>query len=301
MAERSIITTDTKMRETLKYPQNTYPVQISAGLKLTSDMGYVSWHWHEAFELTYLVSGRLEFYINSDIFYLEAGEAIFINSEVLHQIKVIKGGEAIYYSYVFAPEFLCGSLQSFVAVKYILPMIHNRNFCYECFRHKRKWEEGLFKELAACNEAAKKGEDAGELEIMYRILGVVLKVIENTDVLSKEGHNRENKMYGSMMKLIFFIQEHYGEPITLEEISAAASLSKSSCSRIFKKMVKMTPFQYLLEFRINESKKMLLNSYFSTAQIAFLCGFHDSSYFCKMFKAYTGVTPTAFKRRNKGI
>ena len=60
----------------------------------------------------------------------------------------------------------------------------------------------------------------------------------------------------------------------------------------------MTPFQYLVNFRINQSINLLSHSNKSISEIAYSCGFHDSSYYCKIFRQYNGVSPQQY-RNNK--
>ncbi len=290
------ITMNIQMQEKLHYEKNSFPIQISAGRKITQAMGFVPWHWHEDFELTYLVSGKLKFFINSDIFDLLPGEAVFMNARVLHQIKTLSCEPAEYYSYVFAPEFVCGTLQSYAAVKYILPLVHNRNFVFYHFHGDGLWEQNVMDELIKCNESAKDKEHDYELEIIYHILGIIIRLVKNAPALQKTPDIGENRIYSSMMKAVFYIQEHFMEKITLKTIADSANLSESTCFRMFKRMFKMTPTEYVMSFRINESKKMLISTDLPVIQIALKCGFSSDGYYCRLFKAYEGMTPAQFRK-----
>lgn len=290
------ITMDIQMQEKLNYEKRSFPIQISAGLKMTQAMGFVPWHWHEDFELTYLVSGKLTFFVNSEVFDLSAGEAVFMNARVLHQIKSVSDEPAVYYSYVFAPEFVCGTLQSYAAVKYILPMMHHRNFIFYHFRGDTPWDQKAIADLMQCNKAAREKEYGFELEIIRHILGVMIQLIKHVPALRENSDNCETRTYAGLMKAVFYIQEHFSDKITLKDISDSANLSQSTCIRMFKRMFKMTPTEYVMSFRINESKKMLISTDMPVVQIALSCGFSGDGYYCRMFKAYEGMTPAQFRK-----
>lgn len=85
--EKSLIKTDHTLKQLTEHGTKDYPILISCVLTLSLDRGIVSWHWHNDFELTYVESGHLEFSVDSDTFILNPGEAIFINSKSLHQVK----------------------------------------------------------------------------------------------------------------------------------------------------------------------------------------------------------------------
>ena len=98
---------------------------------------------------------------------------------------------------------------------------------------------------------------------------------------------------------MLYIKEHYSEIITLLDIANSANISKSSCNRIFNKTLKMTPFEYLLSFRINQSIHLLINSNKTISEIAYSCGFQDASYYCRMFRKYIGISPQKYRNNNK--
>lgn len=94
---------------------------------------------------------------------------------------------------------------------------------------------------------------------------------------------------------IRFIQAHYSEEIGLAEIADAAGLSKEYLCQIFKKHTGSTVLEYLTETRIAEAKVLLLSHPTKTiGEIARLCGFGSSSYFCSVFKRSEQMTPLQF-------
>lgn len=86
--------------------------------------------------------------------------------------------------------------------------------------------------------------------------------------------------------------------ITLEDTAEAVSLSASHLSRIFKEEMHTSFNAFLSDIRIEKSKLLLLSGDFSIAEISGLVGFSDQSYFNKVFRKNTGMTPKRFREAN---
>lgn len=98
-----------------------------------------------------------------------------------------------------------------------------------------------------------------------------------------------------LIQMLNYINDHFAEKITLQEIADSACISKRECIRCFKKCIQTTPFQYLLEYRIDVAANMLLHTEDSITEIALQTGFETSSYFSRNFKQYMQCTPKQYR------
>ena len=96
-------------------------------------------------------------------------------------------------------------------------------------------------------------------------------------------------------RAMLYISKHFNTPLSLEEVAAHVHLHPSYFSTIFKNSTGSSFKEYLNKVRIEESKLLLLNTDFSIIDIAIAVGFEDQSYFSKVFKKYTGITPKQFR------
>lgn len=96
-------------------------------------------------------------------------------------------------------------------------------------------------------------------------------------------------------KSMLYISEHFNKSITLEDVANFVHLHPSYFSTMFKQSTGSSFKEYLNMVRIEESKRLLANSDFSIIDIAVAIGFEDQSYFSKVFKKYTGLTPKQFR------
>jgi AraC family transcriptional regulator len=95
-----------------------------------------------------------------------------------------------------------------------------------------------------------------------------------------------------------FINDHLSEAITIEDIADKLNISKFHFLNEFKKFTGYTPYQHLLNMRIDAAKKLLLNREMKITSIAFELGFSDSSHFSRTFKKATGISPKSYRDRN---
>lgn len=91
-----------------------------------------------------------------------------------------------------------------------------------------------------------------------------------------------------------YMQEHYMEQITLDQLVAIAHLSKSSLLRYFTKCKGVTPYRYLEMIRIKEAKK-LLEQGISSMDAAMQTGFSDQSHFTNYFSRFIGLPPGVYR------
>jgi len=100
-------------------------------------------------------------------------------------------------------------------------------------------------------------------------------------------------------KVMGYIKNNYAQKLSLEDIARQVYLSRSYLSSLFKKETGYSLFAYINHVRIEKSKLYLLDHSISLVDIAALCGFEDQSYFTKVFKKATGLSPKRY-RDNRG-
>lgn len=94
-----------------------------------------------------------------------------------------------------------------------------------------------------------------------------------------------------------YIDEHYSEIDSVEEIADHLGISSSYAKRVFKKTDGKTVFDYLLLTRINAAKKMLSDPYCKVYEVADRIGYKSKTYFTETFRRHVGCTPTEYRER----
>lgn len=107
------------------------------------------------------------------------------------------------------------------------------------------------------------------------------------------------KHANTIHRCIRHISTHYAEHLTLEETAGVVSLSPDYLSRIFKQETGTTFNQYLNNIRIVKAKELIRHSALRLTDISQLVGYDDQSYFTKVFKRTTGISPNEYRKRGK--
>lgn len=102
----------------------------------------------------------------------------------------------------------------------------------------------------------------------------------------------------AVMRAIEFAESNLDRNVSLEEMAAAAEVSRFHLVRLFREFLGHSPAKYSRARRVERSKTLLRESRLSLAEISMQCGFYDQSHFTKTFSEYTGVTPLEFRSRS---
>lgn len=122
-----------------------------------------------------------------------------------------------------------------------------------------------------------------------------------TDMLVS--HLRQNSpkrqmLHAGIEEALRFIHENYEKPVSIDDIVAGVNLSKYHFLRLFRKHIGATPYQYLIHYRINQSKRLLCTTDAAISEISARVGYLSESNFISQFRRVTGMSPTAFRKSN---
>lgn len=98
---------------------------------------------------------------------------------------------------------------------------------------------------------------------------------------------------------IAHMEQFYYDPIDVAKLAGMANMSERAFYRVFQDATGETPNQYLTNLRVSKVSELLRHSEMSITDIAYECGFQDSSYMTKTFKKHLGLTPRQFRMANK--
>lgn len=108
-------------------------------------------------------------------------------------------------------------------------------------------------------------------------------------------HEQKETTPPVISKIKEYLTENYADDLTLERLSQSFFLSKSYLQKQFKKYIGISPWDYLLQLRMTEGKRLLRTSDFSVHEIAWRVGFNDVSYFVQVFRNLEKITPLQYR------
>ncbi|MCX7843288.1 MAG: AraC family transcriptional regulator [Clostridia bacterium] len=105
-------------------------------------------------------------------------------------------------------------------------------------------------------------------------------------------HSELNEMLDNV---ISFVQENYQKKITINDMAQIAHLSKYYFLRVFKGYTGLSPYEYLINYRINRSKLMLKETCLTVEAVAYNTGFNNTNNYIRHFKKIVGTTPLKYR------
>lgn len=242
-------------------------------------------HWHIECEIIRVRRGLLHLYVDDARITAREGDLIFLGKGAVH------GGEpegCIYECIVFDAALL----GSEPCARALSPLLR-ASMLVQC---KQIDGGGRLSELAAhLFSDALDPTDAHMLlavGALYTLYGH-LALLSETNALRSDPLARRKAE--QLKPALEYIESHYAGPITLGELARLTGLSPKYFCRYFRAVVHRSPIDYLNFYRIECASALLSSSDLTVAEVAYQCGFNDSSFFIKQFRRYKGATPKKYR------
>ncbi len=127
-----------------------------------------------------------------------------------------------------------------------------------------------------------------------KVNGLLLQLL---DLLFQSIEQRARPEQDILTSAMLYMSEHFHEDVDLVKCAALAHLSVSRFSHLFTQKLGISPYKFVLSLRMDEAKELLLYSSMNVREICESVGFSDPSYFSRMFRKYTGYSPSAYRNR----
>lgn len=250
---------------------------------------YFPAHWHPYVELIYLISGRVDLILEGTIHRMIPGEALVVDISQIHELKCEERSNVI-ITYI-DEEFISLRLGRFKDFRLLCsrdeltPDVLDDYF-YIC---------GRFKDLVAVHEQNLKGhlieEESIVMDILYHLICNFSFRLYRDD-LPEPAQNQKR-----MREIVSYIDEHYAEPISLEQIAAHFGLSREYFSRMFRKNIGIPFTQHVNHVRIAHIHHDLVTTDTPVMEILDKNGFTNYKLFSKMFRELYCCTPRELRAR----
>jgi AraC-like DNA-binding protein len=100
-----------------------------------------------------------------------------------------------------------------------------------------------------------------------------------------------------MDDIIHFIESNANGPVALQDLTDRAGMAERTLLQLFREATGVSPIDYVIRTRVARAADLLRNTRQKVTEIAFQCGFQDSSYFARQFRRVTGMSPSAYRSR----
>ena len=254
-------------------------------------------HSHEEIEFFFVLPQggsnlRLKLRVENEEFILCEGEAVLIPPSLSHYAEILAGRSCAYSTVCFHPLIFSG--KGFR--RFIQPLLLDSQAFVLKLSGETDWQREALGVLA---KTARYGNmpdiESWELEF-HGLMFILWNLIYKNAYADSPVIHAYQKLYKRMAGPIEYIHRHYQEDISEEVLAAQGSMAVGTLYRYFKKLMGITPFQYLSKYRILQSRTLLVQTDKMISEIASLCGYNSLTCFNREFKKYMNCTPSAYRK-----
>ncbi len=251
-------------------------------------------HGHADFsELVIVMDGSAEHVVENERFAIKKGDVFVMGSDICHGYDNVSNFRLC--NIMFRPEALLNGDHDikqhpgFHALFLLEAQLNNA----QGFSSRLKLSPADFAELEHLLDATVEeysSDRAGKKTLLLSLfMQIVVKLSRLYDAPAKQ------REISGMAEAAAFMENHYMEDITIEQVLEISHYSQRHFIRLFSAAYNTTPQKYLTNIRIRRACALLKESSLPITEIALRCGFSDSNYFSRAFRKANGITPTQYR------
>lgn len=255
-----------------------------------------NYHCHDFIEIVIILKGKGHFLINGTDIPITEGNVLLLNPGTYHKSIPLP-------SHTLTECYLAFTDVEFINTpKNFFPLFHGQKILGKL---PEKAKKEIFQLCSAMNQESQ-SRNTGRYFMLKAYLIQVLCLLlrfDQQEELSDEHHMKgyefksPNKTY-VVQQTMKYMESHYREKISLDQIAENMYLSPFYISKLFKSETGDTPINYLISLRMEKAKELLdRNPSLSIQEAAAQVGYEDAYHFSKLFKKYFGLSPMYYKAR----
>ncbi|MCR5310817.1 MAG: AraC family transcriptional regulator [Lachnospiraceae bacterium] len=250
-------------------------------------------------EIIVVENGSLTVEILGETIKVEKGQGFMIRLGTYRRISWEDENTA-FYTLVFRPEFIMVQRSCSPMTKnYYTDLLSSPKQAYLLMADKTLRDEKSLNRVKVIIEANMSKKPGFELITKGNLALLWVSMLERylEPKAKYTGENVPSRQVLRVLEVKSYLDENYPENLSLTDIAGKIHVSPNECCREFKRVIHLTPVDYLIRRRIFEAAKIIQKdplSVDSVSELALNVGFNTISYFNRMFKRYMGFTPTDY-------
>ena len=247
-------------------------------------------HWHTPFEVIMPVKNGYTAVVGEQHYELREGDILLICPGIVHELFAPESGERI----IFQPSLSQIQIRELdLLISLLRPVVL---ITPEEFPDFHPIAQRLMMEI---KEEYFLCEPYYETAIYSRFMHILVDIGRLHGALkhpvSDASNSRQKDYLDKFLYITNYINEHFAENLSLEQVADLAGFSKYHFTRLFKQYTDTSFYKYLNQKRIDYAKTLLLDPDLPVIDVALQCGFSSLSAFLRMFKQLNKCTPTEFR------
>ena len=215
-------------------------------------------HWHEDFEFVRVLKGEILYSVGEKTLLLQEGDGLFTNSRQMHDVRAFRGGDNIATCTLIHPDLVTSNPKLYE--QYVKPLLSENALPYILISPSG---EG-YRKFADCLDEVWRLKDAArpgyEIAVIGYLPSLLAELSGRMAAPEEETTSLSVQKLAAQKKMVTFIAKNYDKPISLDDIAASADLSKSTCIRLFKTYAHQSPYNFLLDYRLQVACGLLTDT-----------------------------------------
>lgn len=279
-----------------------YQLSLVAFSHVKGQVAELEFHSHQQYELYFFHGGECKYLINNQIYDLNPGDMLFLDGLDLHKAHVTGNKELYERSMIhFSPEWILPVLKELDALFLFDAFKQLRHGLFHTQITEENYEiEELITKLSRLSQTTEVNKEiAAEAEAKILLIQLLFKVHQLDKTTLVELNEVKNGKYLYAEKIASYLQKHFKDLISIEDISKELNLSSSYISHTFKDSTGYTVMQYLMEYRLIQAKYLIevVGENKTIKEISRECGFESDAHFNRFFKKKIGATPNEYRKK----
>jgi len=244
--------------------------------------GTIDTHWHQFFELGFITSGTGIHEINGMPHRIERGHAFLLTPTDFHRIVPDPGQTVQLYNLIFTEKMISEELTDKLFERH---KNLTRSFVSEEYAEAEREFERILRESSAWREHS-------GIIVKGCIERLLIDLARGCPLLEEAEHPGIGlSVHPSIRKALVYLQNHFREPILLEEVARLSGLSANYFSESFSKQTGITFQTYVRDLRLQFAKSLIRATELPITEICYASGFNTLAYFERAFKARYQMSP----------
>lgn len=281
-------------KENIVNNSQPFPVDIFIQDNLKSPVT-VRPHWHDCYEILYMLEGTAEQQINDKYFKASRHDLVILSEGDIHSTYCVRGEDTRILVIKFMPDIIDNSYSSIFESKYILTFLNYKSSNVFHLSDTQENSKTLNDLLMGLYEEFTVKATGYEIYIKGYIYQLIACLVRNGIINPSSPVIKENDML-KLDTLLKYIENNYNSKIDLKKAANMLSLSSSYFSRYFKRITGRTFKEYINFVKICEVEKMIITKGMNISRAAYEAGFTNVSSFNRVFKRVRGYSPGDIKR-----
>lgn len=248
-------------------------------------------HWHNAIEIILPVENHYDVEASGQAYHILPSEILIIPSGEMHALYAPESGKRFIFLFdVSSIAQMKGytSIQSLMTsclhiTKTTYPQIYNDVYQLLVQMRNEYFSSNEFRELAIYSH------------LINLFVSIGRNRINNVDLFPNTRSHKQKEYLQKFNEVLDYIDSHYTEELTLDNIADFSGFSKYHFTRLFKQYTDSTFYDYLIYRRIKAAEELLANPELSITEIALQSGFSSISTFNRIFRQKKGCTPSEYR------